>query len=134
MAPPRSTWPHQGARRRPAAADRRAGRAGLRVATYDGDTPSEERDWVRQHANFVLTNPDMLHHSMLPGHARWASFLRRLRYVVIDEMHHYRGVFGAHVARCAAPAPPGRRALRLRPDLRARVGDGLRPGEAPPSG
>ena len=71
---------------------------GLRVATYDGDTPSEERDWVRGHANFVLTNPDMLHHSMLPGHARWAPFLRRLQFVVIDELHHYRGLFGAHVA------------------------------------
>ena len=71
---------------------------GLRVATYDGDTPSEEREWVRSYANIVLTNPDMLHHSMLPGHARWASFLRRLRYVVIDELHHYRGLFGAHVA------------------------------------
>ncbi len=71
---------------------------GLRVATYDGDTPSEEREWVRNYANVVLTNPDMLHHSMLPGHSRWASFLRRLRYIVIDEMHHYRGLFGAHVA------------------------------------
>jgi DEAD/DEAH box helicase domain-containing protein len=71
---------------------------GLRVATYDGDTPSEQREWVRSYANIVLTNPDMLHHSMLPGHARWASFLRRLRYVVIDELHHYRGLFGAHVA------------------------------------
>ena len=71
---------------------------GLRVATYDGDTPGEEREWVRGHANVVLTNPDMLHHSMLPGHTRWASFLRRLEFVVIDEMHHYRGLFGAHVA------------------------------------
>ena len=48
----------------------------LRAATYDGDTPSEERAWVRQHANYVLTNPDLLHHSMLPGHEAWASFLR----------------------------------------------------------
>ena len=71
---------------------------GLRVATYDGDTPGEEREWVRTYANVVLTNPDMLHHSMLPGHARWASFLRRLDFVVIDELHHYRGLFGAHVA------------------------------------
>jgi DEAD/DEAH box helicase domain-containing protein len=71
---------------------------GLRAATYDGDTPSEERDWVRAHAQLVLTNPDMLHHSMLPGHARWASFLRSLKYVVVDEMHTYRGVFGSHVA------------------------------------
>jgi DEAD/DEAH box helicase domain-containing protein len=71
---------------------------GLRVATYDGDTPGEEREWIRSYANVVLTNPDMLHHSMLPGHARWASFLRRLDFVVIDELHHYRGLFGAHVA------------------------------------
>lgn len=71
---------------------------GVRPATYDGDTPREEREWVRQHARFVLTNPDMLHHALLPGHARWAAFLRRLAYVVVDECHTYRGVFGSHVA------------------------------------
>ena len=71
---------------------------GVRAATYDGDTPTEERDWVRQHATYVLTNPDMLHRSLLPAHARWASFLRALRYVVVDECHGYRGVFGSHVA------------------------------------
>ena len=71
---------------------------GLRVATYDGDTPGEEREWVRSHANVVLTNPDMLHHSMLPGHHRWSSFLRSVRYVIVDEVHAYRGLFGAHVA------------------------------------
>ncbi|MEU4419523.1 DEAD/DEAH box helicase [Actinoplanes sp. NPDC024001] len=70
----------------------------VRPATYDGDTPREEREWVRQHARFILTNPDMLHHSMLPGHARWGVFLRRLSYVVVDECHTYRGVFGSHVA------------------------------------
>ncbi len=70
----------------------------VRAATYDGDTPQAERDWVRAHARLVLTNPDMLHRAMLPGHARWAPFLRRLRYVVIDECHGYRGVFGSHVA------------------------------------
>jgi DEAD/DEAH box helicase domain-containing protein len=70
----------------------------VRAATYDGDTPREERDWVRNHANFILTNPDMLHHAMLPGHARWSQFLRGLRYVVVDECHGYRGVFGSHVA------------------------------------
>lgn len=70
----------------------------LRSATYDGDTPAEERTWVRQHGNYVLTNPDLLHHSMLPGHEKWASFLRRLRVVVVDEAHTYRGVLGAHVA------------------------------------
>ena len=71
---------------------------GVRPATYDGDTPREEREWIRQHARFVLTNPDMLHHSLLPGHARWGVFLRRLAYVVVDECHMYRGVFGSHVA------------------------------------
>ena len=70
----------------------------VRAATYDGDTPRDERSWVRQHANYVLTNPDMLHRSILPGHSRWTSFLRRLRYVVVDEAHGYRGVFGSHVA------------------------------------
>ncbi|MDP9408679.1 MAG: DUF1998 domain-containing protein, partial [Actinomycetota bacterium] len=70
----------------------------VRAATFDGDTPREERDWVRAYADLVLTNPDMLHRSLLPGHARWASFLRALRYVVVDESHVYRGVFGSHVA------------------------------------
>jgi DEAD/DEAH box helicase domain-containing protein len=70
----------------------------LRPATYDGDTPIEERDWVRAHANWVLTNPDMLHRGILPTHGRWAPFFRRLRYVVIDECHTYRGLFGSHVA------------------------------------
>ncbi|WP_435969362.1 DEAD/DEAH box helicase [Streptomyces sp. Qhu_M48] len=70
----------------------------IRPAVYDGDTPVEEREWVRQYANYVLTNPDMLHRGILPSHPRWASFLRSLRYVVIDECHTYRGVFGSHVA------------------------------------
>ena len=72
--------------------------AQVRAATLDGDTPRDERDWIRRHANVVLTNPDMLHHNLLPQHARWTPFLRRLRYVVIDECHRYRGVFGSHVA------------------------------------
>ena len=70
----------------------------LRAATYDGDTPQDDRAWARQHANYVLTNPDMLHRSVLPGHASWSSFLRRLDLIVIDEAHVYRGVFGAHMA------------------------------------
>ena len=70
----------------------------LRAAAYDGDTPSEERIWVRQHANYVLSNPDLLHHSLLPGHSSWSSFLRRLEVIVIDEAHAYRGVLGAHVS------------------------------------
>ncbi|NUW44752.1 DEAD/DEAH box helicase [Nonomuraea rhodomycinica] len=72
--------------------------AQVRAATFDGDTPFEERTWVRQHANYVLTNPDMLHRSILPRHSQWSSFFRRLRLVVVDECHNYRGVFGSHVA------------------------------------
>ena len=71
---------------------------GVRVATYDGDTPADERRWIRDHGHYVLTNPDLVHHSLLPGHQHWAPFLRALRFVVVDECHVYRGVFGAHVS------------------------------------
>jgi DEAD/DEAH box helicase domain-containing protein len=70
----------------------------VRAAVVDGDTPWTERNRARAHANYLLTTPDMLHHSLLPGHARWNGFFRRLRYVVVDECHTYRGVFGSHVA------------------------------------
>jgi DEAD/DEAH box helicase domain-containing protein len=70
----------------------------VRAASYDGDTPMAERDWVRAYARWVFTNPDMLHRGILPAHARWANFFRRLRFVVVDECHGYRGVFGSHVA------------------------------------
>ncbi|NYH85753.1 DEAD/DEAH box helicase [Actinopolymorpha cephalotaxi] len=68
------------------------------ATTCDGDSGWAERDWARDHAAYILTNPDMLHRSILPAHARWARFLGSLRYVVVDECHHYRGVFGSHVA------------------------------------
>ena len=71
---------------------------GVRTATHDGDSSREQREWARDHAEYLLTNPDMLHRSMLPGHPRWAPFWARLRFVVVDECHLYRGVFGAHVA------------------------------------
>ncbi|MDO9486236.1 MAG: DEAD/DEAH box helicase [Actinomycetota bacterium] len=70
----------------------------LRVATVDGDNSREERSWAQSHANLILTNPDLLHHSMLGNHERWAPFLKKLEYIVIDEAHVYRGVFGAHVS------------------------------------
>jgi DEAD/DEAH box helicase domain-containing protein len=70
----------------------------VRPSCYDGDTPREARDWTRQHSRFVLTNPDMIGRGILPRHESWSSFLRRLRYVVVDECHAYRGVFGSHVA------------------------------------
>lgn len=71
---------------------------GVRAASYDGDTDQASRAWIRQHANFIFTNPDMLHRGILPNHPGWARFFKRLRYVVIDEAHSYRGVFGSHVA------------------------------------
>ncbi len=70
----------------------------LVAATYDGDTPPDDRVRVRRQANVVLTNPEMLHMAILPFHERWATFLMRLRYVVVDELHTLRGVFGSHVA------------------------------------
>jgi DEAD/DEAH box helicase domain-containing protein len=69
----------------------------LKPAIYDGDTPSEERWQVRKWANVILTNPDMLHVGVLPHHDRWGDVLQNLRYVVVDEAHVYRGVFGSHV-------------------------------------
>ena len=86
----------------------------VRAGTCDGDTPLPERDWVRAHADVVLTNPDFLHFSLLPGHERWTRLLRGLRYVVIDECHAYRGILGAHVALVL------RRLLRLVARLRPR--------------
>ena len=71
---------------------------GLTPATYDGDTDPDTRAWVRRHANVVLTNPDMLHAGILPNHGRWQTFLMRLKYVVLDELHTLRGIFGTHVA------------------------------------
>lgn len=70
----------------------------VRVTTHDGDSSYEERDWTREHGEYVLTNPDMLHRSLLPRHERWSGLFRSLDLVVVDECHHYRGVFGAHVA------------------------------------
>jgi len=70
----------------------------MRMFTYDGDTPQDARRAVRARANLVLTNPDMLHSGILPHHTKWASLFQNLRYVVIDELHAYRGVFGSHLA------------------------------------
>ncbi|MBL1077314.1 DEAD/DEAH box helicase [Nocardia sp. 2] len=71
---------------------------GIHPAPYDGDTPQEIRQWVRANSRWVFTNPDMLHLGMLRSHERWGRLLRQLRYVVVDECHTYRGVFGSHVA------------------------------------
>ncbi len=74
------------------------GLAGAKVTTLDGDSDGAERRFARDYGRFVLTNPDMLHRSVLPRHQQWTRLLSTLRYVVVDEAHRYRGVFGAHVA------------------------------------
>ncbi len=78
------------------AIDRMGG--GVRAFTYDGDTPQDARKAIRERANIVLTNPDMLHAGILPHHTRWAKLFENLRYFIIDELHYCRGVYGSHVA------------------------------------
>ncbi|MGF1613659.1 MAG: DEAD/DEAH box helicase [Gammaproteobacteria bacterium] len=75
-----------------------AAELGVRSFTFDGDTPSEARHAIRTQGDIVVTNPDMLHQGILPHHTKWAPFFESLRFIVIDELHTYRGVFGAHVA------------------------------------
>jgi len=70
----------------------------IRAFTYDGDTPQDARKAIRQRAGVVLTNPDMLHSGILPHHTKWARYFENLRYIVIDELHSYRGVYGSHLA------------------------------------
>ncbi len=70
----------------------------IRAFTYDGDTPPDARKAIRERANIVLTNPDMLHAGILPHHTKWAKAFENLRYFVIDELHYYRGVYGSHLA------------------------------------
>jgi len=70
----------------------------LRMHTYDGDTPQDARRAVRARANLVLSNPDMLHSGILPHHTKWIGLFQNLRYVILDELHTYRGVFGSHLA------------------------------------
>jgi len=76
----------------------RSGGLGIRACTFDGDTPGDARKAVRMRGDIVVSNPDMLHQAILPHHTKWAQFFEGLRYIVLDEMHSYRGIFGAHVA------------------------------------
>lgn len=71
---------------------------GMKAVTYDGDASRDERTWARANANVLLTNPEMVHYGMLPHHSKWGTFLKRLDYVVIDELHVLRGIFGTHVS------------------------------------
>ncbi len=75
-----------------------AGELGVRAFTFDGDTPGDARQAIRTRGDIVVSNPDMLHQAILPHHTKWAQLFENLKYVVIDEMHSYRGVFGSHVA------------------------------------
>jgi len=72
--------------------------AGIRAFTYDGDTPQDARRAIRERAHVVLTNPDMLHAGILPHHTKWAKCFENLRYIVLDELHYYRGIYGSHLA------------------------------------
>ena len=75
----------------------RAGELGVKAFTFDGDTPGDARQAIRLHGDIVVSNPDMLHQAILPHHTKWAQFFENLAFVVIDEIHTYRGVFGSHV-------------------------------------
>ena len=76
----------------------KAGDLGVRAATFDGDTPGDQRQAIRLAGDIVVSNPDMLHQGILPHHDKWAQFFENLKFVVIDEIHSYRGVFGSHLA------------------------------------
>ncbi|HET7591782.1 MAG TPA: DEAD/DEAH box helicase, partial [Rhodanobacteraceae bacterium] len=76
----------------------KAGSLGIRAATFDGDTPGDQRQAIRLNGDIVISNPDMLHQGILPHHTKWAQFFESLKFIVIDEIHSYRGVFGSHLA------------------------------------
>ena len=80
----------------------------LACHTYDGDTPQDARRAIRERANLILTNPEMLHTGVLPHHTKWAKCFENLRFIVIDELHYYRGVYGSHLANLLRRMRPDR--------------------------
>ncbi len=91
--------------------------------TYDGDTPQDARRAIRERANVVLTNPDMLHAGILPHHTKWAKLFENLRYIVIDELHYYRGVYGSHLANILRRLRSALRILRIEAAVHLLLGD-----------
>ena len=85
----------------------------IKTHTYDGDTPQTSRRLIRSAGHIVITNPDMLHAGILPHHTKWIKLFENLKYVVIDEVHHYRGVFGSHLANVIKRLMPHLQILRL---------------------
>ena len=100
------------------------------VFTYDGDTPQDARRAIRGRAHVVLSNPDMLHSGILPHHPRWAKLFENLRFVVIDELHAYRGVFGSHLTNVLRRLRRDLPALRVESDVHLLVGDDRQPARA----
>ena len=100
------------------------------VFTYDGDTPPDARRAIRGKAHVVLSNPDMLHSGILPHHPRWAKLFENLQFVVIDELHAYRGVFGSHLANILRRLRRVCRHYGSDPHLHLLVGDDRQPARA----
>ena len=93
------------------------------VFTYDGDTPADARKAIRERGHIVLSNPDMLHAGILPHHTRWTRLFENLRYIVLDELHTYRGVFGSHLANVLRRLRAHREILRLVAAIHLLLGD-----------
>jgi hypothetical protein len=107
-----------------------AGGPGVKAFTFDGDTPGDARKAVRTRGDIVLSNPDMLHQAILPHHTKWAQFFEGLAYIVVDELHTYRGVFGSHVANVFRRLRAGLSFLWRGADLHLRLGDHRQSGRA----
>ena len=100
----------------------------IRVFTYDGDTPQDARKAIRARGHIVLTNPDMLHSGILPHHTKWIKLFENLRYIVIDELHYYRGIFGCHLANVLRRLKRVAALLRRQPAVHPLHGHHRQPG------